>query len=192
MKLIKALSIIIFILFICFNGLAQENNENCNCIRLKLEPEQEYVLSAWAKEEVNEQKISYSNPRIDIKFYDEQSNLLEEYSFLPSGSIIEGWQKISQKFKVPIGYTSIEFILKSNDISGAVFFDDIRIQPFNSSLKSFVYDPVSLRLMAELDENNYATLYEYDNEGGLIRVKKETERGIYTIQETRSKNSISE
>jgi hypothetical protein len=40
--------------------------------------------------------------------------------------------------------------------------------------------------MAELDENNYATFYEYDLEGGLIRVKKETEKGIFTIQETRS------
>ena len=53
-------------------------------------------------------------------------------------------------------------------------------------MKSFVYNTVNLRLMAELDENNYATFYEYDDDGTLIRVKKETERGIMTIQETRS------
>jgi hypothetical protein len=40
--------------------------------------------------------------------------------------------------------------------------------------------------MAELDENNYATMYEYDDDGTLIRLKKETERGIKTITETRS------
>jgi hypothetical protein len=45
---------------------------------------------------------------------------------------------------------------------------------------------VSLRLMAELDENNYSTFYEYDDDGTLIRVKKETERGIMTLKETRS------
>ncbi|MPT34482.1 MAG: hypothetical protein E2604_05195 [Flavobacterium sp.] len=56
-------------------------------------------------------------------------------------------------------------------------------------MKSFVYDEQTQRLMAELDENNYATFYEYDLEGGLIRVKKETEKGVFTIQETRS-NSI--
>ena len=39
-------------------------------------------------------------------------------------------------------------------------------------MKSYVYDPINLRLMAELDENNYATFYEYDAEGGLIRMKK--------------------
>jgi hypothetical protein len=40
--------------------------------------------------------------------------------------------------------------------------------------------------MAELDENNFATFYEYDDEGSLVRVKKETERGIMTIKENRS------
>ena len=67
-----------------------------------------------------------------------------------------------------------------------MYFDDLRIQPFNSSQKAYVYDPVSLKLMAELDENNYATFYEYDDDGTLIRVKKETERGVQTIKETRS------
>jgi len=69
------------------------------------------------------------------------------------------------------------------------YFDDIRIHPFNGNMKSFVYDPNTQRLMAELDENNYATFYEYDQEGGLIRVKKETEKGVYTIQETRSSSA---
>ncbi len=45
---------------------------------------------------------------------------------------------------------------------------------------------MTMRMMAELDENNYATFFEYDDDGVLIRVKKETERGIKTIKETRS------
>jgi hypothetical protein len=53
-------------------------------------------------------------------------------------------------------------------------------------MKSYVYDDISLRLMAELDENNYATFYEYDDDGSLVRVKKETEQGIKTIKETRN------
>jgi hypothetical protein len=40
--------------------------------------------------------------------------------------------------------------------------------------------------MAELDENNFATFYEYDDEGILIRVKKETEKGTMTIRESRT------
>jgi YD repeat-containing protein len=53
-------------------------------------------------------------------------------------------------------------------------------------MKSFVYDDRNMRLMAELDENGFATFYEYDDEGLLIRVKKETERGVMTLKETRS------
>jgi hypothetical protein len=53
-------------------------------------------------------------------------------------------------------------------------------------MKSYVYDNSSMRLMADLDANNFATFYEYNDEGVLIRVKKETEKGISTIKETRS------
>ncbi|HXB13923.1 MAG TPA: hypothetical protein VNZ45_18180, partial [Bacteroidia bacterium] len=61
-----------------------------------------------------------------------------------------------------------------------------RVFPFNGTLKTYVYDPNTLRLAAVLDERNYATIYEYDEEGKLIRVKKETERGVMTIQESRT------
>jgi hypothetical protein len=54
-------------------------------------------------------------------------------------------------------------------------------------MKSFAYDYKTSRLMAELDENNYATFFEYSDEGQLLRNKKETEKGIVTLKETRSK-----
>jgi hypothetical protein len=70
--------------------------------------------------------------------------------------------------------------------SGNAYLDDIRLHPYNSQMKSYVYDNSSMRLMADLDANNFATFYEYNDEGVLIRVKKETEKGISTIKETRS------
>ena len=66
-----------------------------------------------------------------------------------------------------------------------IYIDDIRIIPYNGQMNSYVYDNTTLRLMAQLDENNFATLYEYDEEGTPIRVKKETERGIMTLKENR-------
>jgi hypothetical protein len=86
---------------------------------------------------------------------------------------------------MPSNATGLTLILQASDMS-TTYFDDIRIHPYNAEMKSFVYNAVNLRLMGELDENNYATFYEYDDDGTLIRVKKETEAGIQTIKETRS------
>jgi hypothetical protein len=41
-------------------------------------------------------------------------------------------------------------------------------------------------LSEELDDNNYFTRYEYDQSGALERVKKETERGVMMVQESRA------
>ncbi len=105
-------------------------------------------------------------------------------TFFPKGPVIEGWQRIYEEFEIQSDVQEIAFRLRTN--SGPAYFDDFRIYPYDANMKSFVYDPTSLKLMAELDENNHATFYEYDEEWNLIRVKKETEKGIYTLQENRS------
>ena len=66
------------------------------------------------------------------------------------------------------------------------YVDDVRILPFNAKMKAYAYDQRSRRLMAELDENHYATFYEYDDEGQLVRIKRETETGIQTVKEARN------
>lgn len=102
-----------------------------------------------------------------------------------SGPVIDGWQRIYGK--VTVTATSGLFSLRlKNTLNHTVYFDDVRFHPWLGNMKSFVYNPLTLRLMAILDENNYATFYEYDDEGMLIRVKRETERGIMTIEEHRS------
>lgn len=76
-------------------------------------------------------------------------------------------------------------VITLNALNGNVLFDDIRVQPDDASMKCYVYDPVTTRLVAEFDERHFATRYEYDAEGRLNRTKKETERGVMTIQEGR-------
>ncbi len=103
--------------------------------------------------------------------------------------LINGWQKLDYTFTIPpnaLQNQIWEVELYNTDLNYDAFFDDIRIHPFNSSMVSTVYDPVSLRLWAELDDRNYATYYEYDEEGTLVRTKKETERGMFTVKEVRS------
>jgi hypothetical protein len=151
---------------------------------------QNYILSVWARENTNAfailppQVSSYTSPNVSISIGG--ANLVTTVKRSP---IINGWQKLEYEFSVSTSNSSnsdIKITLNSNTPNVFCFFDDIRIHPFNSNMKSMVYDPKSLRLMAELDDRNYATIYEYDEEGTLVRVKKETEKGIYTIKETRS------
>ncbi len=149
--------------------------------------EGKYIVSGWVKEIHSFQKVSYTSS-IDVKI--EGVSNIADYTFLTTGAIIDGWQRIIGVLEIPVidGATPLIKIELNcnNSSSNECYFDDIRFYPYNGNLKSFVYAEDTQRLMAELDENNYATFYEYDLEGGLIRVKKETEKGVMTIQETRS------
>lgn len=95
--------------------------------------------------------------------------------------IIDGWQQYSATFDVAANRAYFTLNLGAN-----FYYDDLRIFPFASNSKGFVYHPVTRKLMATLDENNYATFYEYDAEGNLVRTKKETSKGILTVSESRS------
>jgi hypothetical protein len=140
------------------------------------------LISAWVKEAQDCNCSTFTNNSITVLYTGSSSSSV---TFYPSGNIIEGWQRYEGVFTVPAGDTTVAFSLNATG-SVDVFWDDIRVEPFKANMKSFVYNPGNLRLMAELDENNYATFYEYDDDGTLIRVKKETENGIQTIKETRS------
>ncbi len=144
---------------------------------------QKVVVSAWVKQETDCISGSYDNAQLNLAFNNEDGD--NYFQLKPSGAIIEGWQRIEDTLTIPANATSVTWSMNATS-SAPVYFDDLRITPFNGNMRSFVYNPVNLRLMAELDENNYATFYEYDDEGTLIRLKKETERGIKTIKETRS------
>jgi hypothetical protein len=142
------------------------------------------VLSAWVRETPAttgsgaDTATSYTKDQI-LVFDGSNNNTL-----YPTGPIIEGWQRYEGYFTpASSGTASVSFV---NNSGNTIYFDDIRIHPFNADMKSYVYDPVSLRLIAELDPNNYATFYEYDEEGTLVRKKAETQQGIQTLQETRS------
>ena len=154
-----------------------------NCIpALSLTPDKQYIVSCWVKEEnAPATKTSYTTPQLIMEF---PSAGAIHFTFGPSGQIIDGWQRIEGQFLVPNGAT--DFNIKLKVLAGNAFYDDIRIFPFDGVMTSYVFDPVSLRLVAQLDERNYATIYEYDKEGKLVRVKKETEKGIMTIQENRT------
>lgn len=145
-----------------------------------------YVVSAWVKEEdgSGDGSITYTNS--SLKVTTGSGTTLNTYVFTPSGQIIDGWQRMEGIVETDaVGNIKMEFLVAH----GVSYFDDIRVFPYDGSMVTYVYDPATLRLAAELDERNYAKIYEYDEEGKLIRVKKETEKGVMTIQENRENSS---
>jgi hypothetical protein len=149
-----------------------------------LVPGKRMQFSAWVHEDCGVPCFKSDFDKSNIEIWSGGNNLgLDKIK--RTGAIIEGWQKIEGEFTVPVNATTAELrFINTND--APMYVDDIRIHPFNANMKSYVYDPRTLRLSAELDENNYASFYEYDEEGQLIRAKKETIQGIKTIKETRN------
>lgn len=160
-------------------------SEDPCCSNFAPEPGERYWLSAWVMEDHPTQQKTYSDAFIELEFTGAPGAPIP---LRATGEIIDGWQRIVGDFTVPTGATELKIHLVNGGTGINAFFDDIRVHPFNASMKSYVYDPETLWLTAELDDNNYATFYEYDKEGQLIRIKKETARGIMTIQESRSSN----
>lgn len=138
----------------------------------------QYIISAWV----------YDGQPLTKTFTTSFSAVVNGQQFnIPLGrkATVEGWKLLEGQISIPGSATGSDLTLTISGNSGS-FIDDIRIFPVDGQLKTFAYDERTFRLMAELDENNFATFYEYDEEGILNRVKKETERGIMTIKETRS------
>ena len=149
-----------------------------SCIdHFSLFPDRMYILSMWVKNPgASRNEYSYDT-EVTIDCGNNSSTLATT-----SGYIIEGWQKIEAQFKVPTSGTRMELDFSSASMD-SLYIDDIRIHPFNATMVTSVYNPNTLLLMAELDDNNYATFYEYDQELQLNRINKETEKGILTAKE---------
>jgi hypothetical protein len=163
-----------------------------------LEGDKYYLLSAW----VGGYNMTKSPKKVDQDYLDMMNIKIEfigpstSVQFKPQGFIYEGtndtyWRRLEGTFKVPLGTTGITVTFMDKDASydatdDHAYFDDIRIHPAKSIMKTFVYDEVDFKLKAELDENNYPMYYGYDGSGQLTVVKVLTENGIKTIKEAYS------
>lgn len=159
------------------------DEEDCYT-NFKPKADKSYTLSCWAKMATT--SFAYTAPSVEVIFLDAGSATLGTATLSTDGPVVDGWQRIFGHFDIPATCAKIQVKYNNSDPLNAAFFDDMRIYPKDAVITTYVYHPDNLRLMAKMDENNYAALYEYDGEGNLVRTKKETERGIVTLQENRT------
>jgi hypothetical protein len=144
-----------------------------------------YVLNYWVKEQVAVGTAVFNYPNAQVVVSVNGTPLA--LTLVQKSGIIEGWQQYQYTFTLAANQSgTVEVKLQNSNASQPAWFDDIRIHPFDANMATYVYHPINQRLTQQLDENNYATIYEYDEEGALVRVKKETERGIVTLKEARN------
>jgi len=99
---------------------------------------------------------------------------------------VDGWTRLQvnvDAFRIGSGNQVHIDVINTSGVT--IYVDDIRIQPKVGAMKSFVYDPDKLWLVAEQDNFGFTTFYSYDEEGTLVQVKQETERGIITLSTSR-------
>lgn len=133
-----------------------------------------YVASAWVKMNgtpTNSLTMTVSSG----------GTSLGSVSVTNTGQKVDGWKKVYLEFTMPQTLSG-NFVLNISGGNNSTYVDDIRIHPFNSTVVTAVYDRNTQRLMAELDDNNYATYYSYTISGDLFQIKKETESGKQTVK----------
>jgi hypothetical protein len=154
-----------------------------DCLPLfSLLPSKKYILSYWV---ASDSSLTCNTIPYNVGITISNGATSIPLTLVSTSPVIDGWKKVEVTFTSPDATGYADFGI-SNTGTIRVFFDDIRVYPYNAKMKSYAYDTRSRRLMAELDENNYATFYEYDDEGILVRIKRETETGIQTVKEARN------
>ncbi len=148
-----------------------------------------YVISGWIKGDVASEADPENTDKAKITIEGFAGTNSSGYKVIAvkAGPKVEGWTRVMATFELPADLKIDNVVIRLVAGASTSWFDDIRIHPYDGNMKSFAYDYRTSRLMAVLDENNYATFFEYDDEGQLLRNKKETEKGIVTLKETRSR-----
>ncbi len=167
---------------------------------LRLGDTKKYEFSAWVSRDeeytdVSSYKLNntVSDDNLKVEVYACDDNWNEPVLmgvFYPTGAMINKWQKIEGTFTMPyITKNNVLLKIYPGKVSGVlrdIYLDDVRVFPSKGNMVSYVYNKDNYRLAAQLDNNNYATFFYYDEEGKLYLKKQETEKGIYTIQESRT------
>ncbi|MCH2216009.1 MAG: hypothetical protein MK086_12635 [Flavobacteriales bacterium] len=98
---------------------------------------------------------------------------------------IDDWVKLEIDYTFTSDQVTYDLYLSSSNAADT-YFDDLRICPMDASMVTYVYSSDNRRLLATLDDNNYATVYIYDRRGQLVQTKIETINGIQTISTGRT------
>lgn len=169
-------------------------NPGANNIHLKgndFDPTKKYVYSFWVKGDYT-CGSNCTDWSVDYIYHDGSNEQFTTFDIDQANITlpVEGWTKVELVVQIPSGTINNSspyhgMRLSFDNASTFNTIDDLRFHPYNSYLSTYVYDIEDYKTLAELDNQNFATFYEYDINRNLYQVKKETVRGIKTLQTVR-------
>lgn len=107
----------------------------------------------------------------------------------PANVTVGDWILMSVELEVPAnfntGATHTMLVSLSNNGSGSVaYFDDLAFHPKDAVMTGNVYNDKTGALVAQLDNDNFATFYTYDQAMRLTSASKEYSGGIKKVTES--------
>ncbi len=107
----------------------------------------------------------------------------------PANVTVGDWVLMSVELEVPASFNTgathnMLLSLSNNGSAGKAYFDDLAFHPKDAVMTGHVYNEKTGALVAQLDNDNFATFYTYDNAMRLISASKEYSGGIRKVTES--------
>lgn len=123
----------------------------------------DYRASVWVHK--NSPGISYLKANVDGTLTSSQKLV----------GVYGDWKLYYLDFNVPANAQSFTVYVEAS--GNEVYVDDFRVSPFEAVVNSYTYDNAGL-VTAIINNDNFATKYEYDPAGRLIATYRETPKGF--------------
>ena len=116
-------------------------------------------------------------------------NIINSVNKTDSKSVPVGdWILLTTEVDVPVDFnlspSNYLSVYLSNTATTAAYFDDLAFSPKDSPIVGNIYDETTGLLLAQLDAENFATIYNYDSGGRITTTFKEYSGGIKKISDT--------
>lgn len=131
-----------------------------------------YRASVWVH------KDSPSDAQLVVRFDGTVSDIAVVSKNNANAIQIGDWILLTADIYVPYNYASTaggEFRVYLMHGGGTAYFDDLMLHPVDAPMSANVIDPKTGRVMATLDNNNFATIPVYDDAGRVIEQWQEIE-----------------
>jgi YD repeat-containing protein len=156
------------------HGMVIMPNNNEDGINREFSPEpnsEKLIVSGWVKI-FNSNSLANGTTQI-IVLNIEKDGITQSPINIETNQNPKEWKYFSVPIDLTQNTTSIKLNLNLGTELGnrSIVLDDIRVQPMNSTMTTYTYDPILNQVTSVSDENNRATNYEYDSFGRLVYQK---------------------